>query len=198
MSEELNVNNELQVKTNDEMQVANGGELELGQYFTKADFSGEERKLIIANAFEMIKKANPRLYKNFSDKDVASELESIAFVTSHIDNKTLKVMCEWAIKQYPIDESEKPNTTFNINYILRFFKTAFEYANSDSIEINRGSEVVHKYYDELSDIVYETWDDHGEYKRTASFCTHGDCGGKYSKKFFEQLNKDLDGTYRDV
>ena len=101
----------------------------------------------------------PQFYRGMSDKAVETEIQSIALLTHHIDNHTLAKMCELAIINYPKARSIDAKIFFDINYVLTYFKIAFNFIHSDSIDLPIEAEFVwsrHR-YDHHTETIHETW-----------------------------------------
>lgn len=98
----------------------------------------------------------PYFYKGLSKDDVKAEKLSIEMLTAGIDNKTLSVMCEMAIKRYPLARAENGRTYFDINYLLTFYKEAFNKVWCEDISVE-GCSYAGGSYDKASKILTEVW-----------------------------------------
>jgi len=138
----------------------------------------------------------PQFYKTMSDVDVQMEKASIELLTVDIDNRTLAKMCELAVLNYPRARSENNKIFFDINYILTFYKQAFNFVWCESVDVPRGSERVSEIYHRDTKTIEE------KYKDKQGNCYHikqlvqpkDDTYDSriYSSKFWEVTLTDID------
>lgn len=150
-----------------------------------------ERKDIAKQVMSVCRAITPQFYKAMSIEEIKAERLSIELLIADIDNDTIAEMCKRAIINYPKQRSENAKTYFDINYLLQFYKEAFNYVHCDSIELSKQAELIDSHYDEVRGIVFEKWNDGGVEKIIAHIQPHRD-GRQYSPKFFQQQYTDLD------
>lgn len=135
----------------------------------------------------------PQFYKKMSMKDLNAEKLSIALLVENIDNETLAEMCKRAVEQYPKTRAENPKAYFDINYILTFYKDAFNYVHCDSVKISKKAEKIDAKYDEKRKIIFQKWVDNGQ-EIMIGYMIDGDMDKHchlYTPKDFEQITIDL-------
>jgi len=99
----------------------------------------------------------PQFYKGMSDVDVKAEKMSIELLTSNIEQRCLAEMCRLAVLNYARSRSENSKTYFDINYILTFYKQAFNKLFCEMVDIPKKSEYVSGSYDYETHILTETY-----------------------------------------
>ncbi|MCL2255836.1 MAG: hypothetical protein FWC11_03140, partial [Firmicutes bacterium] len=100
----------------------------------------------------------PQFYKGLSRTDMVAEKMAIEMLTSNIDPPVLQKMCELATQNYRIARSESPKTFFDINYILTFYRIAFNMVWCDDVEIPSCYECSSDAtFDEATRIITERW-----------------------------------------
>lgn len=136
----------------------------------------------------------PQFYKGMSDLDVKAERMSIELLTSNIDQPCLAEMCKLAVMNYARCRSENPKAYFDINYILTFYKQAFNKLYCEQIEIPKEASYISGSYDEDTHILTEIYEmPNGEritvreIKERQENSSH-----TYSSRFHQRLFSDLD------
>lgn len=137
----------------------------------------------------------PQFYKNMADVDLIAEKSSIELLTSNIEQECLAEMCKLAVLNYPRARSENAKEYFDINYILTFYKYAFNKVFCSSVEMPKNSNLIDSRFDPDTNILTETYEapdgrkiiireiiDASKFKNTSRF---------YSSKYFETLITDL-------
>ncbi len=147
-----------------------------------------DRKEVVRNIMTICRAITPYFYKNAPLEEVRAEKLSIKLLTSTIDNKTLAKMCELATINYPLERANNYKTYFDINYILKFYKKAFNYVWCDSVNVKDCTYLGYE-YDEITSIVTENWrnDITGEYffiKEIKNLPTQSQ-DRVYSSKYYE-------------
>jgi len=100
----------------------------------------------------------PQFYKGLSRQDLVAEKMSIELLTGHMDVPVLRKMCELAVQNYGIARSENTKMYFDINYILTFYRMAFNYVWCDSVEIPDGYDCYgNGIFDESTRVITERW-----------------------------------------
>ena len=157
------------------------------------DIIKSDRKDISKQIMGVCRAIAPQFYKAMSVDEIKAERLSIELLTSGIDNETLAEMCKRAVEQYPKTRAENPKAYFDINYILTFYKEAFNYVHCESIKISKKAEKVDVKYDERRKIIFQKWVDNGQ-EIMIGYMIDGDLDKHchlYTPKDFEQITIDL-------
>lgn len=101
----------------------------------------------------------PQFYKNLSVEDRKSERLSVELLTSGIDQEVLALMCRMAVKRYPLQRARNLQTYFDINYLLTFYESAFNYFWCDCVKTSKDSECVESSFNEYTNVLTECWKD---------------------------------------
>lgn len=117
-----------------------------------------ETKEIVPQVMAMCRAITPQFYKGMSDMDIKAEKLGIDLLTANIEQKCLGEMCKLAIMNYPRFRSENPKTYFDINYILTFYKQAFNKMFCELVELPKKSNRLKSSFDEELNILTETWE----------------------------------------
>lgn len=112
---------------------------------------------VVPQLMVMFRAVTPQFYKGMSDDDIKAEKLSIELLTSNIEQPCLAKMCELAVLNYPKTRSENPKTYFDINYVLTFYKQAFNKVFCEDVELPKGSEYISGHYDECLHIITEKY-----------------------------------------
>jgi len=111
-----------------------------------------------ANIMAFCRVITPQFYKGLSHSAMAAEKLAIELLTAHMDPPVLRKMCEMAAQNYGTARSENGKTFFDINYIMTFYRAAFNLIWCDSVEIPNdyywSSDTT---YDETTRIITERW-----------------------------------------
>lgn len=99
----------------------------------------------------------PQFYKGMSDIDIQAEKASIELLTYNIDQQCLAEMCKLAITNYAHARSNSEKVYFDINYILTFYKQAFNKVFCDLVELPKNSRLIKSCFDFDRNIISETW-----------------------------------------
>jgi len=111
-----------------------------------------------ANIMAFCRVITPQFYKGLSYSAMAAEKLAIELLTGHIEQPVLRRMCELAAQSYGIARSESSKTFFDINYILTFYRTAFNEIWCYSVEIPDGYSCSgDAVFDETTRIITERW-----------------------------------------
>lgn len=116
-----------------------------------------DSKEITPQVMAMCRAITPQFYKGMSDVDIRAEKLGIDLLTANIDQHCLGEMCRLAVLNYPRFRSENPKTYFDVNYILTFYKQAFNKLFCENVEIPKGSEKIQSSYDDEQNILTEIW-----------------------------------------
>lgn len=149
------------------------------------------KKDIAKQVMSVCRAITPQFYKNTSLEDAKAERLSVELLTADIDNEVLANMCQRAVLNYPKARSENPKAYFDINYILQFYKDAFNFIHCENIKLSKNAQKVSDYYDRVKGILYQKWLDEGEEKTIAIIQEERD-GHQYSPKDYERLFTNLD------
>ena len=136
----------------------------------------------------------PQFYKGMSDLDVKAERMSIELLTSNIDQPCLAEMCKLAVMNYARCRSENPKAYFDINYILTFYKQAFNKLYCEQIEIPKEASYISGSYDEDTHILTEIYEmPNGERITVREIKERQENSSRtYSSRFHQRLFNDLD------
>lgn len=99
----------------------------------------------------------PQFYKGLSKADIKAEKETIELLTKHIDSLVIAKMCELAIKSYGTARSDNKHVYFDVNYVLSFYREAFNDTFCTNIKLPSNAERVGDEYDPESRIISEYW-----------------------------------------
>lgn len=116
-----------------------------------------EVKDVAPQIMTICRAVTPQFYKGMADVDVKAERLSIELLTSNIEQECLAEMCRLAILNYPRSRSENPKAYFDINYILTFYKDAFNKVFCKQVELPKKSSLIKCDFDFDTYIVTETW-----------------------------------------
>lgn len=137
----------------------------------------------------------PQFYKNMSVDDIKAERLSIELLTADIDNETLSEMCKRAVLNYPKTRGENNKTYFDINYILTFYKKAFNDVHCNNIHLSENATKVGERVDNVKSILYQKWFDNGQEVNIAVILEENETKGHlYSPKDFEKMWSNLDNV----
>ena len=152
-----------------------------------------EKKDIAKEVMSVCRAITPQFYKNMSVEEVKAERMSIELLSANIDNDTLAEMCRRAILDYPKKRSENEKVYFDFNYILTFYKQAYNYVHCDSIKLSESAEKVQDWYEEEKSTIHQLWEDNGE-KYYVSYITKKpkDKGHIYSPKDTQYVFQSID------
>lgn len=78
--------------------------------------------------YAICRSVTPQFYTKQTPDEMDTMLNTIQLVIQNIREDILTVMCNLAVAAYPNDKAKKPNTFFDINYILGFYKQAWDEA----------------------------------------------------------------------
>lgn len=104
----------------------------------------------------------PQFYKGQTDLDLKTEKMGIDMLTSNIEPKCLGEMCRLAVLNYPRARSENEKTFFDINYILTFYKQAFNSMFCEQVELPSHSEMISSNFDNETNIITEKYQSDGK------------------------------------
>lgn len=135
----------------------------------------------------------PQFYKSLSDLDIKAEKASIELLTSNIDQQCLAEMCRLAITNYSCARSDNDKTYFDINYILSFYKKAFNKLYCEMVELPKDSKLQDSQYDYDNSILEEHWITPDGRKVIIREIKEANKSGRtYSSKFFQMDYVNLD------
>ena len=101
-----------------------------------------DKKEVSKQVMSICRAITPQFYKNLSTEDVRAEKLSIELLTADIDNETLSEMCRRAVLNYSKERSFDKKTYFDINYILQFYRDAFNYIHCEKVDVSRNAEKI--------------------------------------------------------
>ncbi|MBR2385693.1 hypothetical protein IKA92_07370 [bacterium] len=135
----------------------------------------------------------PQFYKGMSDIDIKAEKASIELLTSNIDQQCLAEMCRLAILNYARARSDNDKTYFDINYILTFYKKAFNKLYCESVDIPKRSQLLKSNYDNDTNILEEHWrTPDGQEVLIREIRDENKSGRTYSSKYWQTQYFDFD------
>lgn len=135
----------------------------------------------------------PQFYKGMSDIDIKAEKASIELLTSNIDQQCLAEMCRLAILNYARARSDNDKTYFDINYILTFYKKAFNKLYCENVEIPKRSQLLKSNYDYDTNILEEHWrTPDGQVVLIREIRDENKSGRTYSSKYWQAQYFDFD------
>ena len=150
-----------------------------------------EKKDISKQVMSVCRAITPQFYKSMTVEDVKAERLSIELLTADIDNNTLAEMCKRAVLNYPKARSLNEKTYFDINYILTFYKTAFNFIYCDSITVSNKAEKIWEFYDDVKGILYQKWEEPNGEEKQIGIIQEKQNGHQYSPKDFQMFYTDL-------
>lgn len=135
----------------------------------------------------------PQFYKGMSDLDIKAEKASIELLTSNIQQDCLAEMCRLAITNYARARSENEKTYFDINYILTFYKRAFNKLYCESVELPKRSTLQRSHFDYDNNVLEEHWIAPDGRKIIIREIKEPSANGRtYSSKYFQAQFFDFD------
>lgn len=78
--------------------------------------------------YAICRSVTPQFYTKQTPDEMETMVNTIQLITRNIREDVLNVMCNLAVATYPNDKAKKPNTFFDINYILGFYHRAWDEA----------------------------------------------------------------------
>ena len=103
----------------------------------------------------------PQFYKGLSDADKKAERTAITILTAHIDPGVMLKMCELSVQNYGVARSDNSKVFFDINYILTFFRSAFNWFWCDRVDFSLDAKRIGDRYEPTSRTITELWEDGG-------------------------------------
>lgn len=122
-----------------------------------SNFKGISKKEVALKLVKLFGLFNPAIYKAFTEEDLRNEIMAIEIMLSKIDNETVAEMIERAIGSYPQKRMEDKKLVFDINYIMEFYKEAFDYVHCERFELPLGAKRLTSHYDEKTGIIEQRW-----------------------------------------
>lgn len=116
-----------------------------------------DRKDISKQIMSVCRAITPQFYKNMSIEDMKAERMSIELLTADIDGETLAEMCKRAVMKYPQARSENSKAFFDINYLLQFYKQAYNFVHCENIFVSKEATKIYQNYDTVKGILYQRW-----------------------------------------
>lgn len=162
---------------------------------TTSAISNCSAKEVAPQIMTICRTITPQFYKGMSDMDVAAEKLGIELMISNIDQHCLAEMCRLAVLNYPRFRSENPKTYFDVNYILTFYKQAFNQLYCDLIELPKKSQLKTSSFNNETNILTEVWETpSGEEVKIREICEPSKKSYErvYSKKFYQSCISDID------
>lgn len=103
-----------------------------------SDLQNQQSKLDARNRAKTIyaicRSITPQFYKHTPEQMTAA-LNTIQLLTQDIREDILTAMCDLAVQAYPKDRAADENVFFDVNYILRFYKKAWEVAHPQGFNV---------------------------------------------------------------
>ena len=101
-------------------------------------------------------------------------------------------MCKRAVLNYPKARSLNEKTYFDINYILTFYKTAFNFIHCENVIISNKAEKIWEFYDDVKGILYQKWKEPNGEEKQVAVIQDKQRGHQYSPKDYQMLYDNLD------
>lgn len=153
----------------------------------------------VAQIMAMCRVVTPQFYKGLSQADVQAEKASIELLTQHIDSAVISRMCELAIKNYGTARSDNNKIYFDINYVLSFYRAAFNEIWCSNIYLPFDAQRLSDEYDPVSRMITEYWQDKNGKNYAIKYIAdsdyneklqHSDCIVRhYTPKYYEMESK---------
>lgn len=153
----------------------------------------------VAQIMAMCRVVTPQFYKGLSQTDVQAEKATIELLTQHIDSTVISRMCELAIKNYGTARSDNSKIYFDINYVLSFYRTAFNEIWCSNINLPIDAKRISDEYDPISRIITEYWQDNNGKNYVIKYIADTDYNVKlqhdnasvrhYTPKYYEMDNR---------
>lgn len=149
---------------------------------------------VVPQIMAVCRAVTPQFYKGMTDLDVKAEQRGIELLTSDISQECLSEMCKLAVLDYPRSRSENPKAYFDINYILTFYKQAFNRLYCKSVNLPKDAVYISGTYDDSTHILTEIYETpNGEKISIKEICEVKNSQEKpYSSKAYERLFTDLE------
>jgi len=112
---------------------------------------------VIPQIMAMCRTITPQFYRGMTDIDLKTEKMGIELMISNIEQPCLSKMCELAVLNYARFRSENSKVYFDINYILTFYKQAFNQLYCYSKFLPKHSTREKWGYNYETHIISETW-----------------------------------------
>lgn len=155
-----------------------------------------EQKDVAPQIMTICRAVTPQFYKGMADIDLKAEKLSIELLTSNIEQVCLAEMCKLAILNYPRKRSESEKVYFDINYILTFYKQAFNKVFCDLVELPKKSKLIESHFDYDTCTISEMWEDPNgnviAIREIADKAKEQNNQRVYSSKFYKSMITDLD------
>ena len=151
-----------------------------------------DKKDISKQVMSVCRAITPQFYKSMTVEDVKAERLSIELLTADIDNNTLAEMCKRAVLNYPKARKKKEKTYFDINYILTFYKTAFNFIHCENVVVSNKAEKIWEFYDDVKGILYQKWKEPNGEEKQVAVIQDKQGGHQYSPKYYKMLYDNLD------
>lgn len=160
----------------------------------KGTFNGLSKKEVALKLVKLFALLNPAIYKSFTVEELKDNIMATEIMISNIDAETLAEMIEMAIANYPQKRKENKKLVFDINYIIDFYKDAFDYVYCDKFKMELGATKLSSVYDANTGIIEQKWvAKTGEVVNIKCFAKLSpESKRPYSKKDEEQMWTDLD------
>ena len=146
-----------------------------------------DKKDISKQVMSVCRAITPQFYKSVTIEDVKAERLSIELLTADIDNNTLAEMCKRAVLNYPKARSLNENTYFDLNYILTFYKTAFNFIHCENVVVSNKAEKIWEFYDDVKGILYQKWKEPNGEEKQVAVIQDKQRGHQYSPKDYQML-----------
>ena len=146
-----------------------------------------DKKDISKQVMSVCRAITPQFYKSMTIEDVKAERLSIELLTADIDNNTLAEMCKRAVLNYPKARKKKEKTYFDINYILTFYKTAFNFIHCENVVVSNKAEKIWEFYDDVKGILYQKWKEPNGEEKQVAVIQDKQRGHQYSPKDYQML-----------
>jgi len=159
---------------------------------TSGGLAIKEKRAAVAHIMAISRVITPQFYKSLSDEDLKAEKVMIELLTGHIDAAVLRKMCELAVQNYGTARSDSNKTYWDINYILTFYRTAFNWIWCESIGLAESAKYRSSTYDRVSRIVVEEWECEEGIIQTIKYIMeeqYKDLQDPNSPKYFQMLSK---------
>jgi hypothetical protein len=151
-----------------------------------------DKKEVSKQVMGICRAITPQFYKNLTTEDMRAEKLSIELLTADIDNETLSEMCRRAVLNYSKERSLNSKTYFDINYILQFYRDAFNYIHCEKVDVSRNAEKIWQEYDCVKGILYQKWQEPNGEQKVIGVIQDKDKGHKYSPKDYQKMYTNIE------
>lgn len=119
--------------------------------------AGSTKENASKELFKLFSILNPFAYRGLSKAEIDKEIAGIMILIGEIDCETLGEMVRRGVQEYSNKRLANDRLIFNINYIMEFYKEAFDYVHCERFELPLGAKRLTNHYDEKTGIIEQRW-----------------------------------------